>query len=68
VELTTSAFDKYEKKIREVLRDEALPLEEILAAFSPKRQAEVADALSYLLDEGKLTLNEAGKIALDSRS
>ncbi len=65
VELTTSAFDKYEKKIREVLRDEALPLEEILAAFSPKRQAEVANALSYLLDEGKLTLDEAGKIALD---
>lgn len=65
VELTTSAFDKYEKKIREALRDEALPLEEILAAFAPKRQAEVANALSYLLDEGKLTLDEAGKIALD---
>ena len=64
VELPTSTFESYEKKIREVLRLEPLPLEEILKAFSLKRQDAVAEVLNYLLDEGKLSLGEDGRIGL----
>jgi ATP-dependent DNA helicase RecQ len=64
VELPASTFESYEKKIREVLRHEPLPLEEILKAFSLKRQDAVSEVLNYLLDEGKLTLGEDGRIGL----
>jgi ATP-dependent DNA helicase RecQ len=64
VELPASTFESYEKKIREVLRHEPLPLEEILKAFSLKRQDAVSEVLNYLLDEGKLSLGEGGKIGL----
>ncbi len=62
--LPTAAFETYEKKIREVLRHEALPLEEILRAFPLKRQDAVSQVLNYLLDEGKLITGESGKIGL----
>jgi len=64
VELPTSSFEVYEKKIREVLRHEPLPLDEILKAFALKRQDAVAQVLNYLLDEGKLVMGEEGKIGL----
>jgi len=64
VELPSSNFEAYEKKIREVLRHEPLPLDEILKAFALKRQDAVAQVLNYLLDEGKLVMGEEGKIGL----
>lgn len=64
VELPAATFESYEKKIREVLRHEPLPLEEILKAFAQKRQDMVAQVLNYLIDEGKLMLREDGKITL----
>lgn len=63
-ELSSGTFEVYEKKIRDVLRHEPLPLEEILKAFALKRQAMVSQVLSYLLDEGKLVSLEDGKIGL----
>ncbi|MFN0212696.1 MAG: ATP-dependent DNA helicase RecQ [Saprospiraceae bacterium] len=63
-ELNVSNFESYEKKIRDVLRLEPLPLGEILKAFSPKRQDTVAHVLNYLLDEGKLVSGTDGKIGL----
>jgi ATP-dependent DNA helicase RecQ len=65
VELPAASFETYEKKIREVLRHEALSLEEILEAFSPKRRETVAQVLNYLMDEGKLLEKEDGKIGLN---
>ncbi len=64
VELPASTFESYEKKIREVLRHEPLPLAEILKAFALKRQDVVAQVLNYLLDEGKLVSGAEGKIGL----
>lgn len=64
VELASTTFEAYEKKIREVLRHEPLPLEEILAAFAPKRQDIVAQVLGYLMDEGKLVTMPDGKIGM----
>ncbi len=64
VELAANTFETYEKKIREVLRHEPLPLEEILKAFALKRHDVVAQVLNYLVDEGKLVMGEDGKIRL----
>ncbi len=63
-DLSAGTFESYEKKIREVLRHEPLPLEEILQAFALKRQDVVAQVLNYLLNEGKLEAGEDGKIGL----
>ena len=60
--LPAEMFETLERKIREVLRHEALPLGEILQAFSPKRQETVAQVLGYLLDENKLAEDGAGKL------
>ena len=68
VELSASGFESYEKKIREVLRHEPLPLAEIFKAFALKRQDAVAQVLNYLLDEGKLVSGDEGKIGLDAYS
>ncbi|MDO8366494.1 MAG: ATP-dependent DNA helicase RecQ [Saprospiraceae bacterium] len=65
VELPAAGFEAYEKKIREVLRHEPLPLEEILKAFALKRHDAVAQVLNYLLDEGKLVMGEEEKIGLN---
>ncbi len=64
VELPDSTFQLFEKKIRDVLRHESLPLVEILQAFAPKKQDAVAQVLNYLLDEGKLVLRKDEKIGL----
>lgn len=57
-ELSNEVFDTYERKIREVLKHEPLPFEEILKAFAQKRQDTVAQVLQYLLDEGRLLSGE----------
>ncbi|MCC7466108.1 MAG: RecQ family zinc-binding domain-containing protein, partial [Saprospiraceae bacterium] len=61
-ELDTSHFAVYEKKIRDLLKHEALTMEEILQAFAPKRHEAVAQVLNYLLSEGKLQPDENGKM------
>ncbi len=62
VELPVSTFESYEKKIREILRHEPLPLEEILQGFALKRQDVVAQVLNYLVSEGKLVEGADGRI------
>jgi ATP-dependent DNA helicase RecQ len=59
----TEVFETYTRKIREVLRSEPLPLEEVLKAFAPKRHDAVAQVVAYLLDEEKLRQDEEGKIS-----
>ena len=61
-EITTDNFEAYERKIKEILRKEPLPPEEILKAFALKRQEMVAKVMGYLLDEKKLTLNKEGNL------
>jgi ATP-dependent DNA helicase RecQ len=63
-DLDAAAFEIYERKIRSVLIAEPLVIEEILQAFAPKRQDAVAQTIAYLLDEGKLTQDAAGKISI----
>lgn len=60
---TGEHFTAYEKKIKDLLKHEALTLDEILQAFAPKRHELVTQVLNYLLSEGKLTANEQGKIS-----
>jgi len=60
--LPAEIFEAMERKIREVLRHEALPLGEILQAFSLKRQETVAQVLGYLLDENRMEEDETGKL------
>ncbi len=60
--LPAEMFENMERKIREVLRLEPLPLPEILGAFALKRQETVAQVLNYLLDEGKLLEDKDGRM------
>lgn len=57
-------FEQYERKIRQVLQKEALPVAEILGAFAQKRHEIVSQVLSYLLDEGILLQDEEGLISI----
>ncbi|MEI6409500.1 MAG: ATP-dependent DNA helicase RecQ [Bacteroidota bacterium] len=59
-DVPAALFETYERKIREVLRHEALPLEEVLKAFAAKKQEQVATVLQYLLEEGKLKQTDKG--------
>jgi len=63
-DLNTEIFENYERKIRQVLANEALPFEEILKAFAMKRHEMVAQVIGYLLDEGKLKQDEEGCLSL----
>lgn len=62
-DISVDNFEAYEKKIREVLRREALTVPEILQAFAPKRHELVAQVLQYLLSEGKFWADADGKIS-----
>ena len=62
-DVSTDAFEAYEKKIREILKKEALPPAEVLKAFALKKQDTVAKVLAYLLDEHKLVQNEDGNLS-----
>ncbi len=61
-DLSTDVFESYQHKIQAVLRHEPLPFEEVLKAFTPKRHDTVAQVLGFLLDEGQVEENEAGKL------
>jgi ATP-dependent DNA helicase RecQ len=63
-EMSALNFEGYEKKIRELLRHEPLTFEEILESFAQKRHDAVAQVLNYLLDEGKLSAGDGGKIGV----
>jgi len=62
-DLPADMFAGYERKLREVLRLESLPLDDILEAFAHKRREAVAEVIGYLLDEGKLKQLEDGKLS-----
>jgi ATP-dependent DNA helicase RecQ len=66
-EVNNDEFEAYERKIREVLRKEALPVEEIMVAFAQKRQETVAKVLGYLLEEGILCQDEHGLISVQTQ-
>ncbi len=53
-EVSTSDFERYQEKIRMLLKIEALPLEQVVGSFAPNRQEQVLKVLEYLLDEGFL--------------
>jgi ATP-dependent DNA helicase RecQ len=59
-DVPAALFEQYTRKIQLVLKHEALPLEEILQAFAPKRHEVVAQVLQFLMEEGKLTETEKG--------
>lgn len=53
-EVSSSDFERYQEKIRMLLKIEALPLEQVVGSFAPSRQEQVLKVLEYLLDEGFL--------------
>ena len=53
-EIPRDLFESLEVKIRMVLKQESLPLEEILKAFPLRRREQVAQVIGYLLDERKM--------------
>lgn len=55
-------FDIYAGKIKSVLRDEPLPMQEVLNAFAAKRQEKVMKVLAFMLDEGHLEQSDSGLI------
>ncbi len=63
-EVPADLFASLERKIAAVLRREALPLPEVLKAFSARRKDQVARVIEYLLDEGKLREDEKGNLEL----
>lgn len=63
-DLDSESFKQYEQKIRMVLKDGALSLEEIVDAFAPKRKEQVLQTLDYLLDEGILS-EKNGKLIFE---
>lgn len=46
--------EQYTQKIHGILKKEALSLETLLEAFTPKRHAALVQVLQYLLDEGQI--------------
>ncbi len=63
-DLSTEVFEALERKIRDVLRAEPLAVAEVLSAFAQKRHDLVTQVIGYLLDEGRLVENEAGKLEM----
>ncbi|MBK8194993.1 MAG: RecQ family ATP-dependent DNA helicase [Lewinellaceae bacterium] len=61
-DLHSGVFESYERKIREVLREGPLTFEEILQAFALKRHETVAQVITYLMDEGKMSDSGGGKL------
>jgi ATP-dependent DNA helicase RecQ len=54
----------YHRKIKDLLKVEPLPLEEVLKAFSPKKQEVATAALTYLVEEGTVIEDEDGLLKL----
>lgn len=63
--LNNETFKQYELKLRMVLKDGPLSLEELVDAFSPKRKDLVLQTIDYLLQEGILQETE-GKLYFES--
>ena len=61
-DINEEVIERYEKKLREVLRLEPLSLEEVLKAFTMKRHALVVEVLQFLTNEGKIEEDESGRI------
>lgn len=61
-EVPADVFTMLERKIFSVLKQEKMPLEELLKAFAPRQQDQVAQVIDYLLDEGKMEADEAGRL------
>ena len=53
-DLPADLYDSLSGKIRQVLKDGPLSVEEILSAFANKRHAQITQVLQYMLDEGLL--------------
>lgn len=66
-EPTGTEFENYARKVREVLKHEALAVTEILDAFAAKRRETVAKVIGYMLDEGMLKETEDGRLDLSAR-
>jgi ATP-dependent DNA helicase RecQ len=58
--LNNDEFKKYEDKIRMILKDGPLSLENIVDSFGPNRREQVLKTITYLVDEG-LLIEEKGK-------
>ncbi|HKK76558.1 MAG TPA: ATP-dependent DNA helicase RecQ [Saprospiraceae bacterium] len=56
--LNQKDYQRYRDKLELVLLREALPMEDILASFSPKKKEIVLQTLEYLLDEGQIRQKE----------
>lgn len=67
-DVNSEVFENYENKLRTVLKDEPLPLDEILKAFAMKRQELVAQVVAYLLEEGILRQDTNGLIRFSSEA
>ncbi len=61
-ELTPEFFETYSRKIKQVIENEALGLDEILSAFAMKHHESVRQTLEFLLDEGRAEWIEGQKI------
>ena len=61
-DVPADVFASLERKIISVLRQEKMPLEEVMKAFSQRRHDQVAKVIGYLLDEGVLIADEAGRL------
>ncbi|MEM8907647.1 MAG: RecQ family zinc-binding domain-containing protein, partial [Bacteroidota bacterium] len=51
-ELSDEGFERYKQKIATLLHQRTLTLDQLVAAFAPRRQQEVLTAINYLVDEG----------------
>jgi ATP-dependent DNA helicase RecQ len=58
--LNNEAFKKYEGKIRMILKDGPLSLENIVDSFGSSRKTQILKTIAYLVDEG-LLVEENGK-------
>jgi ATP-dependent DNA helicase RecQ len=58
----TQVLENYERKIRAVVLQHSMTLEEILEAFAPKRHATVIQTIEALVSEGILIEVEDGKL------
>ncbi|MEQ1746550.1 MAG: ATP-dependent DNA helicase RecQ [Saprospiraceae bacterium] len=63
-EVPEDVFEALETKIITVLERKKSSADELIAAFSPRQREQAEKVLMYLLDEGKLTEGEDGRLGL----
>ncbi len=59
-------LEAYHRKIKDLLKIEPLPFEEVLKAFSPKKQEVATTALAYLVEEGIVVEDDAGLLKIQA--